>query len=258
MFNKNNSKYFFLIITLFILSTNSFAANKVKSSIKMLDGSPVPDTVVFYDDKGEQYSLDKFEGKTILLVFWATWCGSCTKDMPDLDMLQKDFRKLPFTIIPVSQDYQGIEAVKKYYSDYGIRYLPLYHDFKNQLFKAFEIVGIPTAILISQDGKMLVSFIGAVNWFDEEIREIILSKIPGDHPEPKNSYKDQPFSQPMGRQAKPESNKEALTQDQDVKKDQESKKDAEAKPANEQKATSDKKNDIQNNRTNTDKKANAK
>lgn len=197
---RKYSKRFFLIVTYLLISTNSFALDQIKSGVKMLDLSSVPDTVVFFDDKGEKYSLDNFEGKTILLVFWATWCASCIKEMPDLDVLQKDFRKLPFAIIPVSQDYQGIEIIQKYYKDYDIRYLPIYHDFKNQLFKAFSIVGLPTAILINPDGKMLVSFVGTINWYDEEIRNIILSNIPGNHPEPKNSYREQP----VNKQLKPE------------------------------------------------------
>ncbi len=201
---KKYSKRFFLIVTYLLISTNSFALDQIKSGVKMLDLSSVPDTVVFFDDKGEKYSLDNFEGKTILLVFWATWCASCIKEMPDLDVLQKDFRKLPFAIIPVSQDYQGIEIIQKYYKDYDIRYLPIYHDFKNQLFKAFSIVGLPTAILINPDGKMLVSFVGTINWYDEEIRNIILSNIPGNHPEPKNSYREQTLNQPVNKQLKPE------------------------------------------------------
>lgn len=201
---RKYSKRFFLIVTYLLISTNSFALDQIKSGVKMLDLSSVPDTVVFFDDKGEKYSLDNFEGKTILLVFWATWCASCIKEMPDLDVLQKDFRKLPFAIIPVSQDYQGIEIIQKYYKDYDIRYLPIYHDFKNQLFKAFSIVGLPTAILINPDGKMLVSFVGTINWYDEEIRNIILSNIPGNHPEPKNSYREQTLNQPVNKQLKPE------------------------------------------------------
>ena len=45
--------------------------------------------------------------KQCLLVFWATWCGSCISELPSLENLAKDFRKLPFKIIALSQDYQG-------------------------------------------------------------------------------------------------------------------------------------------------------
>ena len=68
----------------------------------------------FFDSEGNKVYLDQYEGSTILLVFWATWCGSCVGELPSLDNLQKDFRKLPFKIIAVSEDYQGIEVVKKY------------------------------------------------------------------------------------------------------------------------------------------------
>jgi hypothetical protein len=182
--------------------------------------------------------------------------------MPDLDMLQKDFRKLPFTIIPISQDYQGVEVVKKYYKDYGIRYLPIYHDFKNQLFKALSIVGIPTAILISPEGKMLVSFIGSISWFDEEIRDIILTHVPGNYPEPKNSYQEQLFSQPVNKPIKAvDDGKKQNNGVQNLPQGTEQSKDIEndeRKLKNEgnsnQKATPNSKKDVQKNQTKMDKK----
>ncbi|XVN42821.1 MAG: TlpA disulfide reductase family protein [Candidatus Rickettsia vulgarisii] len=195
--NSKKYKYFSLIIIFLYMVSNCFAMEQIRPGIKKLDLSNVPDSIIFFDEKGEKYSLDKFEGRTILLVFWATWCASCIKEMPDLDVLQKDFRKLPFEIIPVSQDYQGIEVVKKYYQDNNLRYLPIYHDFKNQLFKAFSIVGLPTAILISPEGKMLVSFVGYINWYEKEVRDVLLEHIPGNHHEPKNSYQEQSLNQPV-------------------------------------------------------------
>lgn len=195
--NSKKYKYLSLIIIFLCMVNNCLATEQIRLGIKKLDLSNVPDSIIFFDDKGEKYSLDKFEGKTILLVFWATWCASCVKEMPDLDILQKDFRKLPFEIIPVSQDYQGIEVVKKYYDDNNLRYLPIYHDFKNQLFKAFSVVGLPTAILISPEGKMLVSFVGYINWHEKETRDILLENIPGNYPEPKNTYQEQSLNQPV-------------------------------------------------------------
>lgn len=198
--NSGGYKYFLIFIAHLLFSANCFAGGPIKlesnkPNVKTLDGSNVPDSIIFYNEKEEKYSLDQFEGKTILLVFWATWCPSCIKEMPDLDILQKDFRKLPFEVIPISQDYHGIKAVQDYYKNYEIRYLPIYHDYKNQLFKAFSIVGLPTSILIDPDGKKLISFVGEVNWYDEEIRNMILSHIVGNNPPPKNSYRDQPLNQ---------------------------------------------------------------
>lgn len=198
MIFNNYSKFLFIIIIL-LLHSFSFALNQTKSNVKFLNGLSVPDDIIFFDEDQNQYSLDKLEGKTILIVFWATWCSACIKEMPDLDNLQKDFRKLPFEVITISEDFQGIKIIQEHFKSYQIRYLPIYYDYKNQLFKAFNVVGLPTSILINPDGKTIASFIGNTNWYDEQIREIILSNIPGNHEQPKNSYHDQS----LNKSAKP-------------------------------------------------------
>jgi len=187
---------FLLSITIFIPKSYAKLYEKPKDKLEFLRGSSVPDNIIFFDEEKNQYSLDQFEGKTILLVFWATWSASCVKEMPDLDMLQKDFRKLPFLVVPISEDYQDIKVVKEYFKSYQIRYLPIYHDYRNQLFKALGVISLPTSILIDPNGKIITSFVGNTNWYDEKIRETILSTIPGNYPEPKNSYNEQSLNKP--------------------------------------------------------------
>ncbi len=189
---SNYNKYF-LTITVFLLLIIVFTP-KIYANPK--NGSNVPDDIIFFDEEKNQYSLDQFEGKTILLVFWATWSANCVKEMPDLDTLQKDFRKLPFSVIPVSEDYQDVKVIIEYYKSYQIRYLPIYQDYRNQLFKALGVISLPTSILIDPNGKIVTSFIGNTNWYDEKIRETILSAIPGNYPEPKNSYNGQSLNKP--------------------------------------------------------------
>ena len=180
------NQYFikFLLILLLLSAESSFAAK-----ITEIEKLNAPDDVAFFDENGQKHFITEFDGKTLLLTFWATWCAACTKEMPDLDMLQKDFRKLPFAIIAVSQDFQGIPIIKKYFEKNEIRYLDIYHDYRNQLFNAYAVVGLPTSFLINQEGKIVLSFAGTIDWYNDEIRQMILSHIPGDHPEPKNSYK---------------------------------------------------------------------
>lgn len=199
---RNYNKYliyiivFLLSIIIFIPKIHAKLYEKPKDKLEFLRGSSVPDNIIFFDEEKNQYSLDQFEGKTILLVFWATWSAPCVKEMPDLDMLQKDFRKLPFSVIPISEDYQDIKIVKEYFKSYQIRYLPIYHDYRNELFKALGIVSLPTSILIDPNGKIITSFVGNTNWYDEKVRDTILSAIPGNYPEPKNSYNEQSLNKP--------------------------------------------------------------
>ncbi len=149
--------------------------------------------------EGDKVYLDQFEGSAILLVFWATWCGSCVNELPALDNLQKDFRKLPFKIVAVSEDYQGLEVVKKYFSDNEIRFLEAYHDPQNKLFRELSIVGLPTAYLINPEGKIKYIFNGSVKWQDDEIRRVVLAEISGNPVLPKNTYKSASLNIQVGK-----------------------------------------------------------
>lgn len=173
----------FTIITL--LSQNSFAGKAIIARPEPFYASETP----FYDAEGRKRYLEEFENDTVLLVFWATWCGTCVNEMDSLDTLAKDFRRLPFKIIAVSQDYQGIDVVNDFYKSYEIRHLEAYHDYRNQLFQDMNVVGLPCAFIISPNNKVVLSLKGEVKWHDEKIRELILREIKGNPETPKNTYK---------------------------------------------------------------------
>lgn len=181
----------YLIFFIIFFQLIAFSAKADKTIITNIDAESifVPDTA-FFNEKSEKVYLDQFEGKTVLLVFWATWCGSCADELPILDILQKDFKKLPFEIIAVSEDYNGLEVITKYFQDNEIRHLKIYHDYQNQLFKAMDVAGLPTAFLIDPDGKIKTIFKGVIKWQDDITRELILSKIPGNPELPRNSFKE--------------------------------------------------------------------
>lgn len=203
------------IILLLTLNSNAFAAEKTQSiKFEEYKGSAVPDDIPIFDESGNKHYLEEYEGKTLLVVFWATWCSPCMQEMLDLDNLQKDFRKLPFAILPIAEDHQGIKAVEKFYQQNDIRHLPLLHDYKNMLFNAFSVVGMPTSFLITEDGMNIAVFKGVINWHDDDVRAILLSHIPGNPAEPKNSYKERLLNQMM---QKPKSSSSSVNLENEVK-----------------------------------------
>jgi len=183
-------KFYTKIFLLFISVSFSLFANSsfAEKSIQSVSESFFAPDVAFFNEEGGRVFLDQFEGKTILLSFWASWCGHCVEDLPSLDSLQKDFRKLPFEVIAVSEDFNGIKAAKDHFTKYGIRHLALYHDYKNALFKAMSVVGLPTSFLIDPEGRVKLIIKGNVKWYEESVRSILLNEIPGNPEAPKNSY----------------------------------------------------------------------
>lgn len=180
---KNITLIIIILITSIINNSYAFDANIIETDI-------YTDTEThFFNENGKRLFLDQYEGKTVLLVFWATWCESCVHELPILDNLQKDFRKLPFKVIALSQDSKGVELIKDYFTKNDIRHLDIFHDYKNKLFRSMSVAGLPTAFLINSQGKIKKIFKGRVMWQTNEIRDILLSEIDGNFPMPKNSYR---------------------------------------------------------------------
>lgn len=188
-----------LVLLLIIFLAHVLRAEKliVTKHDKFIDTS-----TDFFDAEGNKVYLDQYEGNTILLVFWATWCGGCVDELSSLDNLQKDFRKIPFKIIAVSEDFQGVEVVKKHFSENEIRHLEIFHDYQNKLFRALSIVGLPTAYLINSEGKIKYIFNGAVKWHDDEIRQMLLEQIAGNPPLPKNTFTSASLNKQVGKAKK--------------------------------------------------------
>lgn len=179
-----------LIIILSVVISLVTYAEEGSFKFKKYEPQIIPEDVVFYDKDGEKHNFEQYEGQTILLVFWATWCAPCVNEMVSLNNLQRDFRKLPFVIIPVSEDGQGIEHLTKFYKEYDLTHLPIFYDSRNELFKAFNINGLPTSIIITPKGENIASFQGEIKWHDEAVREILLDYIPGSSVKPPNSFKE--------------------------------------------------------------------
>jgi len=123
---------------------------------------------------GERNFYELFKGKTILINFWATWCGPCVKEIPDLIKIKEEFAGGDFEIIGVSID-RSISPVIEFAKNAGINYL-LIHDPEAKLLDAFGgSVGIPTTYLIDKEGKIVNKYIGArtKEIFASDIKKIL-------------------------------------------------------------------------------------
>ena len=161
----------FLIIFIFLIS-NSFAGevNDIKNlvinkELKKYDG------LTFIDAKNRQFNLSDYEGKLILLNFWATWCVPCKKEMPSLDSLQVNKNLNNLKIFPINIGQENIEKTSKFFEDLKIKNLKLYFDSPITLAKKFGLRGIPTSILINKEGLEFARIIGSIDFEDKKFIE---------------------------------------------------------------------------------------
>ncbi len=123
---------------------------------------------------GENNLYELLKGKAVLVNFWATWCGPCVKEIPDLIKIKEEFADKNFEIIGISID-KSASPVVEFAKNVGINYI-LIHDPDSKLLDAFGgSVGIPTTYLIDKDGKIVSKYIGArtKETFANDIRKIL-------------------------------------------------------------------------------------
>ncbi|MBP2238819.1 thiol-disulfide isomerase/thioredoxin [Sinorhizobium kostiense] len=139
---------------------------------------PIPD-LRFTDGDGQLHTLADFRGKVVLLNVWATWCLPCRKEMPTLDRLQAALGGDRFQVVTLSVDRQGAAAVKAFFSEIGVRRLAVHVDVSGQALSALAAVGLPTTLLIDEEGRELGRLMGPAKWEAPDMIAFLMSIVEG-------------------------------------------------------------------------------
>jgi thiol-disulfide isomerase/thioredoxin len=120
---------------------------------------------------GEEISLAKNKGKTLLIDFWATWCGPCRESIPHLVHLHKTYQGQGFAVVGLSMDKGDPKAVDDFVKSLDIPY-PIAIA-PEEIARAYGINGLPTTVLIDKEGKIREKILG----FNTAIAKKIESRV---------------------------------------------------------------------------------
>jgi thiol-disulfide isomerase/thioredoxin len=119
------------------------------------------------DLSGKPQALAQWKGKPLLVNFWATWCGPCVQEMPELSTLANEENGKRFNVIGVGIDAPS--AMSEFAAKHNIKY-PLYVGGMGgtELSRAFGNTngGLPFTVLIGADGQVKKTYLGKLK-FDE-------------------------------------------------------------------------------------------
>jgi peroxiredoxin len=115
-----------------------------------------------HDVEGREVSLTGFRGNVVLINFWATWCGPCRVEIPELVVLHEKYHPRGLIVLGVSVD-DPVSRLVPFVAAYRLTYPVLVGAGRRDLLEAFgAVAGYPTSFLISRDGKVCARYAGAV------------------------------------------------------------------------------------------------
>ena len=168
MLISNFNKKIIILLYLAILSGNANAveyldkiSDKIKfPTLKVLDNKEKPLILKFNQD---------LKKKGYVINFWATWCVPCKEELPDLSLLKSKIKKYNINVLTISIDKKDIKDQLEFLSNNGASNLNHFFDKEMEIFKALKLRGIPTTIIVDQNGYVISKHEGILKWGEDEI-----------------------------------------------------------------------------------------
>ena len=130
---------------------------------------------IFKDMQGKVLRLSDYRGKWVLVNFWATWCGPCQQETPDLVSLYNARNKTDFAVIGVALDSKPRD-VTKFAAQYAISYPLVIGSYTMAENQVGNVEALPTSYLYDPTGKLVSFQEGMVTSKEIELYILLKSK----------------------------------------------------------------------------------
>ncbi len=169
-----------LTFTLIACASEKKTGDKKTKKEKSVTSSTEAPAFTLKDSQYNDVSLADFNGKVIILDFWATWCPPCLMEIPHFIELQKEYGEKGLQVIGVSVDQEGWKAVTPFVQEQGINYPILLTD--RSVYMAYQKLlppgqqgGIPFTFILDKEGNVQDQIVGYREkvYFESAVKQLL-------------------------------------------------------------------------------------
>jgi len=128
---------------------------------------------------GTEGSLADYEGRHIVLNFWATWCAPCREEMPSLQNLHDQLGGEDFAVVTLATGFNQPQAIRRFFEETGVTDLPQYRDINQQIAREMGVFGLPITVILNPEGKEIARLRGDAHWDSPEAIAVIEALLAG-------------------------------------------------------------------------------
>lgn len=126
---------------------------------------------------GSEVRGEDLVGAPYMLNVWATWCGPCRREMPDLQELHEAYADRGFQVVGVSVDNRAAgDAIRMFVDELGIRF-PILHDPTAEVQDSYFLIGLPGTFLMDAEGRIVRKWTGPFQPLADDVRADVESLL---------------------------------------------------------------------------------
>ena len=139
-----------------------FLVSACQKEAALKDHGPAKNFIL-YDSDSVRYELADFQGKIVMIHFWADWCPNCRGEFPKIQSAYEKLQSKDFEILAINSG-QSKAHVREIRESYELTY-PLLVDRKSETAKSYGVSGLPSTYFVDRTGKIVKVFVG---WLESD------------------------------------------------------------------------------------------
>jgi thiol-disulfide isomerase/thioredoxin len=113
------------------------------------------------------HTLAEYQGRVVLLNFWATWCVPCRDEMPSLQKLLQRLSGQPFAILAVNYG-ESRSRIDGFVGSMSLTF-PILRDPRHEAVTAWRVRTLPASFLVGPDGRVRYWVVGELDWAADDV-----------------------------------------------------------------------------------------